>query len=395
MGYLRLGNNFKSKISYFPPKLQILSFRGYYANSTVLPPLPPSLHSLVLPTSPLNGADLRLFSNLVCLCIGNLSNLVKDEVVLLPPTLRNLAVGLIDVQVELPQSLEFLRAENATHCIMAPSVKHLELFSATQQVTNCMPRSITTLYLGRSFIQFLDNLPNSLSVLTFNPHSEFNNKFQCPPCITELTLNNAFDQPFFIPSSLKRLTFGSYFNSQLDVRKSPPLELEYLRFGAYYRKPISVYFPNLRELCFGVSFNNKIQYFPPRLEKLTVGASFCRALRKLPDTLTHLTIGVRYVRTDKLRIQDILSHKLPPLLLCVTFINLGGKETKLNMEEIKELISDARKRDNDASSSDESETDKKDKAAKRNRLCQALLICAMVAPIVLSIMFAFATKQYV
>jgi hypothetical protein len=85
----------------------------------------------------------------------------------------------------------------------------------------------------------VDKLPNSITHLTFEYYSNFNQPVdKLPNSITHLTFGNHFNQVVNnLPNSITHLTFGQIFNKQLD---NLPLFLQQIKFYGNSDKILSI-----------------------------------------------------------------------------------------------------------------------------------------------------------
>ncbi|CAM9331965.1 unnamed protein product, partial [Scytosiphon promiscuus] len=98
-------------------------------------------------------------------------------------------------------------------------------------------------------------------------------------------------------SSLLELSFGSYFNEELDESVLLPSSIRRLTFGSGFNRPIDriKWPPAIRDLVFGWRFNQDVQgvSFPSSLETLEFGFSFNQPVRGVcwPASLRQLSFG--------------------------------------------------------------------------------------------------------
>lgn len=134
-----------------------------------------------------------------------------------------------------------------------------------KQVNNIFPEKITSLILGWSFNQSVDNLP----------------------------------------LSLKEITFGYSFNQLVD---NLPFNLEIIIFGHNFNNPINNLPNSIKYLLLGTMFNQPIDDLPNTLERLHLGSSFNNQINNLPIGLLELTSTSKYLkkRTDIYHIPENL-----------------------------------------------------------------------------------------
>jgi hypothetical protein len=125
------------------------------------------------------------------------------------------------------------------------------------------------LFLGKYFDQRIDNLPNTITHLTFDYHSKFNQQ------VNNLSQNLIYVQfgwdfnqfVDFLPQNLRHLIFGVNFNQSID---NLPRNLIFLFLGKMFNKSIDNLPDNLTRLCIGENFNQLIKYLPYNLEIIKV-----------------------------------------------------------------------------------------------------------------------------
>ena len=187
--------------------------------------------------------------------------------------------------------------------------------SKFNQEVNNLPNSLTHLTFGNDFNQEVNNLPNSLTHLTFDSHfnQEVNN---LPNSLTHLTFGYDFNQEVNnlpntlihlifgwsfgwsfnrevnnLPKHLIQLTFGDNFNQEVN---NLPNSLTHLIFGWYFNQEVNNLPNSLIHLTFGVEFNQPINNLPNSLTHLTFRCDFNQKIKQLPNSLTHLTFGYNF-----------------------------------------------------------------------------------------------------
>lgn len=107
--------------------------------------------------------------------------------------------------------------------------------------------------------------------------------------------NNSLEN--VLPKTLTHLTFGDYFDKQLNDTISDST-LTHLTFGSSFDKSLKGVLPNtLKQLTLGACFNQTLEnVLPITLTHLTLGYKFNHFLEGMPDTLTHLTLGLCFNR---------------------------------------------------------------------------------------------------
>jgi len=118
------------------------------------------------------------------------------------------------------------------------------------------------------------NLPNTLNILFLE--DKFNEPVQLPSSITHLKFGDNFDQPVEnLPSSITHLTFGKKFNQSID---NLPTSITHLTFESDFNQPVENLPSSITDLTFGENFNQPID---------------------LPSSITHLTFGDKKIHIRK------------------------------------------------------------------------------------------------
>ena len=133
------------------------------------------------------------------------------------------------------------------------------------QPINNLPNSITHLTFSNHFNQLVDNLPNSITHLTFGRH-----------------FNQSVDE---LPNSITHLIFGSAFNQSVD---NLPKNLTHLTFGWYFNQSVDKLPKNLTHLTLSGIFNQPVNYLP---ESLIVLKLFCDIIIEIPKNVKELHIN--------------------------------------------------------------------------------------------------------
>lgn len=234
--------------------------------------------------------------------------------VVLPPNLTTITFGLL-----------FNLSSN--HWNNLPStvreIKFVKKSQFNQRVDN-LPNSITHLTFGYEFNQIIDNLPSSLIYLKLG--KKFNRQInKLPSSLQYLIFGSAFNLPISIslPVTLIHLEFGTYFNYSID---DLPPSLTYLKFGHNFsnEKYIQLPFPsNLTHLYLGSGFNSSLaSILPPKIKNLSFGkpsygflSKFNQPLYSLPPYLHTLTLTGNFNQS----IDNDLPNTLVNLTIAGTF----------------------------------------------------------------------------
>ena len=239
---------------------------------------------------------------------------------------------------------------------------------------NNLPRNLNTLYLSETYNNMIHNLPDKLEELSipidykylreifssrntvklkkliignnYKNHlrrsSSFNLKL-IPDSIEEIEFGDNFCQPLtYLPSGLKKITFGFNFNFKINVNF--PDSIEYLEFGYNFRGYIGKYPSNLKILKFGRNYSSKIDNLPNGLLELEINERFNNKLSNLPTTLEILKFNElsEYSSLDKLELPDSIKilqlgknkklqniKNIPKSLEYIKYNKLNEKITKL------------------------------------------------------------------
>jgi hypothetical protein len=183
---------------------------------------------------------------------------------------------------------------NLTNADFIPDIKFLNIkyisfghsFNETLDGLNYLS-SVESITFGISFNQAVDNLPTTLTSLSFLHY-----------------FNKAVDN---LPTKLKSLTFGDDFNQSLD---NLPATLTTLTFGHNFNKPVDYLPEKLISLTFGATFNQSVNNLPKTLTSLTFEDTFNQSVDDLPKTLTSITFGDTFNQSV---------DNLPKTLTSITF----------------------------------------------------------------------------
>ena len=132
--------------------------------------------------------------------------------------------------------------------------------------------TITKLIFDEDFNQPLDNLPNTITHLSFSKYSKFNYPLDnLPNSITYLEFGSHFNHPLNnLPNTITHLTIGSKFNHPLN---NLPNTITHLSFSKYSK------------------FNQLVDNLPKSLTHLEFGYHFNQSINNLSNTITHLTFN--------------------------------------------------------------------------------------------------------
>eukprot|EP00435_Cladocopium_sp_Y103_P021810 s2061_g5.t1 len=145
--------------------------------------------------------------------------------------------------------------------------------------------------------------PSTLQSLTFGDYFDKNLEgVTFPSTLQSLTFGRNFNQKLkgmTFPRNMPNLTFGDGFNQKLEGVNFPT-NLQSLSFGSAFNQRLKcVTLPNnLQSLTFGTAFNQNLQgvTFPSNLQSLTFGTNFNQNLEgaTFPSTLQSLTFGTNF-----------------------------------------------------------------------------------------------------
>lgn len=129
---------------------------------------------------------------------------------------------------------------------------------------------------------------------------------------THLIFHAFFDAcvDILVTSHLTNITFGDYFNQNVD---NLPSSLVHLTFGAAFDRPVDRLPASLKHITFGRNFNEKVNHLPTSLTHLTFGYSFFQEVDHLPRSLQYLVFG----RTFDQPLDVFLDPSLPSMLVCL------------------------------------------------------------------------------
>ncbi|KAF2075810.1 hypothetical protein CYY_002893 [Polysphondylium violaceum] len=205
-----------------------------------------------------------------------------------PLSLIKLSFGYDNVSLPIPKGF------------IPDSVTSLELHlnSTNQQhLGEIIPSGVTYLSLSTTYPIPVGTIPNSTKYLVLdNNHPLVPGLI--PDSVTHLTLGPSYNQPIqanSLPSSLKSLSFGLFFNQELT---NLPSSVVSLSFGESFNRSIdtlSTLTPNLKSLKMGLKFNQPINSLSPKLKQLRLNkTSFNSLISSFPSSLEHLSLPPLY-----------------------------------------------------------------------------------------------------
>ena len=115
--------------------------------------------------------------------------------------------------------------------------------------------------------------------------------------ITHLTFGYYFNQQIDndkLPPNITHLTFGWHFNQPID---NLPQSITYLSFGFNFNQPVNKLPLNITHLFFGEYFDHPVDNLPQSITHLTFGDCFNQNIDNLPQNITHLTLGHNFNKT--------------------------------------------------------------------------------------------------
>ncbi|EGC34420.1 hypothetical protein DICPUDRAFT_98231 [Dictyostelium purpureum] len=260
--------------------------------------------------------NLNLLESLI---IGDDFNLLEPNQI--PSTVKTLQIGerVFRRNGELPKKIKVSRVQ-PKRVIGSNSIPQ----SVTQIIfgdyyntsikPNVLPSSVESITFGLSFNKpiGLGVLPLNLTSITFDYHFDQEIKpLVLPQTLRYLKFGFEFNQaiePFVLPESLTTLIFGCMFNQQL-LPGSIPNKVEYLRFAHYFNKPITqndILPQSLKKLRFGTTFNslNPDILSNLNIEELGFGMDF-----KIPIENKHLPPSLKILQIYNKKSIDLTNWK--------------------------------------------------------------------------------------
>src|SRR5690606_26970828 len=132
-----------------------------------------------------------------------------------------------------------------------------------------------------------------------------------PSTVTCLILSHYFKEPLNdIPSSITHLTFGAHFNSYLTLSST----ITHLKFGHHFDQKIINFPPNLVSLTFVNLFNQEIDNLPSTVIRLILGSNFNKSIKNIPISVTHLEFNSDH---------ECYENMFNELSSTVTYLHLG------------------------------------------------------------------------
>ena len=164
--------------------------------------------------------------------------------------------------------------------------------SKFNQEVNNLPNSLTHLTFGQNFNQEVNVLPNSITHLTFGIC--FNQKVNnLPNSLTHLTFGWKFNQEVNdLPKSLTHLTFNYDFNQKIDI----PFTIKYLKLDCNNSYIIDYLPDNIEELELGCNFNLELNNLSISIKKIAfeIDSYYEHELNCLPKFLECLQLPCSY-----------------------------------------------------------------------------------------------------
>ena len=325
----------RSRLSYLPPTLKVLSIGGEIPPITLIN-IPPSLDVLVFDDTYnhriLDGDfGSATISEFYC---DHLDTPLDQGS--LPETLKTLHLGSYQHPLEpgiLPEGLKKLTLYNYSlpieRQVLPRGLKELYLPRATigRLSKDFLPSGLNYLFVGTIEASNIESLPDGLETLhidelhgrlghdvlpeglknliieIFDGYLDIN---VLPEGLEQfIILEDGFNQllePYYLPDSLQVLDLGNDYNRFIPMNVLPA-GLKTLYLGLNYNQPIEpgVLPAGLSNLVFDSSFNQPIEpgVLPEGLNTLTLGQNFNQPLQpgSLPPSLSRLYMYVNYNQT--------------------------------------------------------------------------------------------------
>jgi len=185
-----------------------------------------------------------------------------------------------------------------------------------------LPHTLTHITFGSYFNQNIDFLPDSIRYLRFR--LAFNRTInKLPKKLIYLHLGYYYNKPLCpLPSTLEYLFFGNNFNQSINLTKT---KIKYLVFRNHFNKPIDKLPVTLKYIQFGTLFNQSINHLHDNIERIIFGSNkYSVLIKHLPTSLKYLQFRCDNFNTSFFN-HHVLNHfsmacQFPPLL---KYIELG------------------------------------------------------------------------
>jgi hypothetical protein len=308
--WLKIGDNFNSKIKNLPKKL-IFLFLGNHYNQEL--DLKDNLNLKFLELGDNFNKNIRLNNNILFVKFGDkfnkyiaLHDIVSDEIVL-PESLVHIEFGdSFNKKIKLNKNLTHLILGNNfnQYLEISENLEYLMVGNAFNHKLE-ITKNLTWLRLGNDFNQVVIVNPNStntkykLHCLEFGNSYNHNIDLSYFNNLVFLKFGSEFNHPVNLLNliKLKYLIFGREFNKQINllnhiddnILSNYLYSLEYLEFGDFFNKPLELNH-NLKHLKLGRNFNNFIK-INENLIKLEFGFFFNKDF-KIDKNIDHLNLQI-------------------------------------------------------------------------------------------------------
>lgn len=303
--HITLGNIWSAKWHSVPETVTHLVFRGCFKHASFQNLISPSMTHLEL----YGNFDKSISDHLPCKLISLKIDDFDQKIEVLPPTLKKLSIGNLNIDTPLLTSLVRLtitKAHDFDPKLEFPHLTHLNLKGRSQICGTYFPvlRHLSTDGVFFDTFPTLTHLTHTTSTFAASPivygiHlpvlqylSTDASLYDDFPMLTHLTYDNKYS-PFRSASFpvLTHLIFGKDYDE--DLRGHPD---DISDGHKVWRNEIS--FPTLTHLAFGDNFNTKIDIkMFPALTHLTFGNEHDQCIKNsVPRTTTFLKMGYKYNR---------------------------------------------------------------------------------------------------
>jgi len=185
-----------------------------------------------------------------------------------------------EIKRKLPNNVKKISFEcmvNYDLCAILPDyLEELEIFNHANFPTNNLPKTLKSISFGSYYNQELDSLPDSIEEIYFQAIPE-------PYLCFNKPINN-------LPKKLKKLQLSYDFNQPID---NLPQSLEVLSLKYEFSQPLDFLPNNLKVLCIESKFNNRLDNLPKNLKMLIlISLMYNHNLKSLPENLNILMINI-------------------------------------------------------------------------------------------------------
>ena len=189
-----------------------------------------------------------------------------------------------NVRVDYPNSIGKIKC-------FPKNIKRLNIDRFMEEIWGMIPQIVTHLIFDKhSECIFADKIPSSVIYL------DLGGKFvkNIPSAVKYLTLRHRQEHVDTIPSSVTHLLIG-YMKNDSVPSFITHLKIESFEWRDYFKAKPGCIPTSVTHLVFGDHFNKNIDgLIPSSVTHLTFGKNFCKSIRNIPSSITHLILGEHF-----------------------------------------------------------------------------------------------------